>query len=165
MSQPSIARCWTLTLRATALKQSALPRGAWRERDFIMQTLTLTLTASDCAEAVGDRTDSWTCIDCGFNTAPGIPGKERTERAIAACGSITAKIDENSEAYIVRSRVWEAANMDGWGGCLCIGCLEKRLGRTLVSRDFDRKHPFNSWPGTARLLSRRDGDHDVTARN
>jgi hypothetical protein len=50
-----------------------------------------------------DRTDSWTCIDCGFNTAPGIPGKERVERALAAYGSITAKIDENSEASPIES--------------------------------------------------------------
>jgi hypothetical protein len=120
-----------------------------------MQTLTWTLTASDYAEAVGDRTDSWACIDCGFNTAPGIPGKERAESALAAYGSITAKVDENSEAYIVRSRVWEAANMDGWGGCLCIGCLENRLGRRLKPKDFDHTHEFNSFPGTARLLSRR----------
>jgi predicted RNA-binding Zn-ribbon protein involved in translation (DUF1610 family) len=34
-----------------------------------MQT-TFTVTASDCAKAVGDRTDSWSCVDCGFNTAP-----------------------------------------------------------------------------------------------
>jgi hypothetical protein len=120
-----------------------------------MQTLTFTLTASHCAEAVGDRTDSWSCIDCGINTAPGFPSKECAAKAIAACGSIAIKIDENSEAYFVRPRVWEAANMDGWGGCLCIGCLETRLGRRLKPKDFLREHPFNSFPGTARLLSRR----------
>jgi hypothetical protein len=94
-----------------------------------MQTLTLTLTARDCAEAAGDRTDSYACVDCGMDTAPGIQSKERTEKALAAYGSIKWTVCENSEVYFVRSRVWEAANMDGWGGCLCIGCLETRLGR------------------------------------
>jgi hypothetical protein len=47
--------------------------------------------------------------------------------------------------------------MGGMGGCLCIGCLEKRLGRRLRKRDFDRKHPFNQMPGTPRLRNRREG--------
>jgi hypothetical protein len=120
--------------------------------------MTLTLTADDVAGAAGDRTDSWACVDCGINTAPGIPNAERIRLEIAAFGSIKSTIDENSEAYIVRPRVWEAANMDGWGGCLCIGCLENRLGRRLKPKDFDRKHPFHSFPGTARLLSRRGAE-------
>jgi hypothetical protein len=120
-----------------------------------MQTRTFTLTQSHAAEAAGDRTDSWACIDCGFNTAPGIPRKAYTAKALADYGSIKVTFCENSEAYMVRRRVWEAANMNGWGGCLCIGCLENRLGRRLKPKDFDRKHPFNSMPGTGRLLSRR----------
>jgi hypothetical protein len=120
-----------------------------------MQARTLTLTASDVAAAAGDRTDSWICVDCGFDTAPGIPSKERTRLEVAAFGSIKSTIDESSEVYFVRSRVWEAANMDGWGGCLCVGCLEGRIGRRLKPKDFDRTHVFNTFPGTARLLSRR----------
>jgi len=120
-----------------------------------MQTRTLTLTKADLDEAAGDRTDSYACVDCGFNTAPGIPNAKRTRLEVAAFGSITSTTDENSEVYFVKSRVWEAANIDGWGGCLCIGCLENRLGRRLKPKDFDRNHPFNSMPGTARLLSRR----------
>jgi hypothetical protein len=118
---------------------------------------TITLTASDCAEAeaAGDRTDSWACVDCGFNTAPGFANAKRIRLEVAAFGSITQTIDENSEVYYVRSRVWEAANMDGWGGCLCIGCLETRLGRRLKPKDFARNDWFNSQPGTERLLSRR----------
>jgi hypothetical protein len=127
-----------------------------------MQGRTLTLTASHLAEAVGDRTDSWECVDCGVNTAPGFPNAKRIRLEVAAFGSITAKIDENSEVYIVRPRVWEAADMDGWGGCLCIGCLETRLGRRLKHTDFDRKHPFYSMPGTARLLSRRGAEWNPT---
>jgi hypothetical protein len=47
--------------------------------------------------------------------------------------------------------------MEQWGGCLCIGCLEKRIGRTLTPKEFPRKHPLNKTPGTERLLTRRDG--------
>ena len=46
--------------------------------------------------------------------------------------------------------VWKAADMDDQGGCLCIGCLEKRLGRTLTPKDFPRNDPFNLMPGTER---------------
>ena len=68
------------------------------------------------------------------------------------------KIDKWSEVYMVKPAVWKAAGLDPYSGCLCIGCLEKRLGRTLTSKDFLPNHPFNSLPGTARLLSRRHGD-------
>jgi hypothetical protein len=45
------------------------------------------------------------------------------------------------------------------GGCLCIGCLEKRLGRRLKPKDFPRDHPLNDVrvPGTERLRRRRRG--------
>ncbi len=59
---------------------------------------------------------------------------------------------------MVKPAVWKAAGMEAMDGCLCIGCLEKRLGRTLKPKDFPRKHPFNSMPGTDRLLARRDGE-------
>ena len=59
---------------------------------------------------------------------------------------------------MVKPAVWKAAGMDDFsGGCLCVGCLEKRLGRILNPKDFLRNHPFNSMPGTKRLLARRDG--------
>jgi hypothetical protein len=138
-----------------------MPRGTWCERrcrlygGFIMQTRTITLTKADVDKNIDDRTDSWICVDCGFNTAPGVPNAERIRLEVAAFGSITATVCENSEAYWVRSRVWKAANMNGWGGCLCIGCLENRLGRMLKPKDFDRDDPFHSFPGTKRLLSRR----------
>ena len=57
------------------------------------------------------------------------------------CGAGTFTIDE---WYMVNDDVWEQA----WSGCrkphhellgqeiLCIGCLEKRIGRTLCRTDF-----------------------------
>jgi hypothetical protein len=46
--------------------------------------------------------------------------------------------------------------MAPFGGCLCIRCLEKRLGRQLKPKDFLRDHEFNDLrvPGTALRASR-----------
>ncbi len=103
--------------------------------------------------------ESWRCVDCGFNTAPGL--KNRAE-IVAMYSAISATpkgveqtIDDQSEVYTVRPAIWKAARMDEMGGCLCIGCIEKRLGRELRPKDFDRKHPFHGVPGTPRLLKRR----------
>jgi hypothetical protein len=42
-----------------------------------------------------------------------------------------------------------------WDGCLCIGCLERRIGRVLKPHDFP-DHVFNtSLPGTSRLMERQ----------
>lgn len=37
---------------------------------------------------------------------------------------------------MVRPEIWAAVTSLGASGFLCIGCLEKRLGRQLTSRDF-----------------------------
>jgi hypothetical protein len=86
-----------------------------------------------------------------------------SERVIKAMGKrwhdgegIPMHYDDKSEVYMVTEKIWKRANMGGMGGCLCIGCLEKRIGRRLKPKDFDRDHPFNSLPGTERLLSRRE---------
>jgi hypothetical protein len=74
-------------------------------------------------------------------------------------------ICERSEVYTVKSAIWEAAGMEPMAGCLCIGCLEQRLGRTLTPRDFSRNHPFNNkTPGTERLLARRQRQTDEDQR-
>jgi hypothetical protein len=109
--------------------------------------------------------ESWCCIDCGINTAPGFPTRAKLEQhfkadALAADPDrgFDYRLDVNSEVYMVRDSVWKQAGMEGYGGCLCVGCLEKRLGRELRPKDFPRKHPFNSpsLPCTERLWSRRD---------
>jgi hypothetical protein len=112
-------------------------------------------------DAKGKVPESWTCIDCGVNTAPGCSTREQVEQSFTVVrqnpDSVKQTIDENSEVYMVKPAIWKVAGMDDFGGCLCIGCLEKRLGRTLTPRDFMRNHPFNALPGTERLLARRDG--------
>ena len=71
---------------------------------------------------------------------------------------------EDDEAYFVHDHIWKAAGMKcEWGdGALCIGCLEKRIGRQLKPYDF-AEHPFNnpSLPGTRRRLERLTGYETV----
>jgi hypothetical protein len=98
------------------------------------------------------------CIDCGFNTAPGLLPRIEVEIAfLTEVDGVEQTIDANSEVYIVHDKIWARAGMEGYGGCLCVGCLETRIGRRLKRRDFVPDHPFNSMPGTPRLLDRRGG--------
>jgi hypothetical protein len=112
-------------------------------------------------DAKGAVPESWACLDCGINTAPGCSTREQIEQAFAVIRtnneSVTQRFDDQTEVYMVKPTIWKAAGMDDFGGCLCIGCLEKRIGRTLMPRDFMRNHAFSGLPGTERLLARRDG--------
>jgi hypothetical protein len=112
----------------------------------------------------GMTPESWLCVDCGFNTGPGLFNRAELEKAIDVAKlagrwtdeeGIPQRIDCQSEVYTVRAAIWKQAGMEPFGGCLCVGCLEKRLGRRLKPKDFKRDHPFNQMPGTARLLNRR----------
>ena len=112
----------------------------------------------------GMAPESWLCVDCGFNTAPGMFNRTELEQAIDVAklagrwteeDGIPQWIDHRSELYHVRAVIWKQAKMEPFGGCLCVGCLEERLGRQLKPKDFKRDHPFNRMPGTARLLNRR----------
>jgi hypothetical protein len=68
---------------------------------------------------------STACIDCGADpNPPWQPGAEY-------------------EWYVVHDDLWAAAGMRKQGGCLCIGCLETRLGRQLTAADFGDA-PVNS---------------------
>jgi hypothetical protein len=63
---------------------------------------------------------------------------------------------KQSEYYMVRDSIWKRAG--DVKGYLCIGCLEKRLGRRLTPRDF-ADVPCNDWieTKTPRLVSRMVG--------
>jgi len=87
------------------------------------------------------------CVDCGTECLP-------TD-------------DRRAEWYIVTDQVWAAAGIDKLGGCLCIGCLESRIGRQLTAADFPADVPVNdlsptwdhkafSWR-TPRLTARLSG--------
>jgi len=105
--------------------------------------------------------ESWDCVDCGVNTAPGFRNRIEIETALLVLGDrfdaegIPQTADSNSEIYTVRTHVWAQARMKPWGGCLCIGCLEKRIGRKLRPQDFPRDDAFSVLPSTPRLLQRR----------
>jgi hypothetical protein len=103
----------------------------------------------------GHLTEDWLCVDYGVNTAPGIPDGPTTLREVNETGEFSAMVGFDSEVYTVRDAVWKKAGMEPFGGCLCIGCLERRLGRKLKRMDFLRGHAFNALPGTERLLERR----------
>ena len=57
-----------------------------------------------------DKNDN--CVDCGVN-----------------CLKI-------NEYYMVTNSCWKRARMATLGGLLCVGCLEKRLGKKLTPRNF-----------------------------
>jgi hypothetical protein len=117
-------------------------------------------------KAVQDNiVESWLCIDCGVNTAPGVPDGPTTRIDIALKGKSETRYDRNTEVYAVKDAIWEQAGMRPWSGCLCVGCLEKRIGRQLRPKDFTR-HDREVWaemPCTERLLNRR-GSATVTVQ-
>jgi hypothetical protein len=130
----------------------------------------LTYDPDEEVDLTGKCPESWLCVDCGYDTAPGLHNRLEMENAIKAAKArgewgpkpeggdygIEQKINNKSEVYIVRDVIWERAAMPPMGGCLCIGCLEQRLGRQLKPKDFLRDHAFNRIPiGTPRLLKCR----------
>jgi hypothetical protein len=109
-------------------------------------------------KAVQDNiVESWLCVDCGVNTAPSIPDGPAVRIAIRLGGSLKYEHTHECEIYSVKNALWRQAGMRPWSGCLCIGCLEKRLGRQLQPKDFDRhdKEVWADMPCTERLLNRR----------
>jgi hypothetical protein len=101
-------------------------------------------------------TESWLCVDCGVNTAPKmLDGPTMRARRALKSGEPEFAITADSEVYTVRDVIWKKAGMEPWGGCLCIGCLEKRLGRKLKPKDFLLDHEFNQ-PHFARNKLLRD---------
>jgi hypothetical protein len=122
---------------------------------------------SDEYDLRGLTPESWACVDCGINTAPGMPSRVEMERLYKTSVAIerlsgeaapiaTLNFNDRCEVYMVRDPVWKAAGLEPMDGCICIGCLEKRLGRRLNPKDFPRRHSFISLPGTEWLIERRD---------
>jgi len=134
--------------------------------EAFMEAVSKDETLKGLAYPDGQLTEDWLCVDCGVNTAPGIPDGPMTLREVNETGESSAEVGPDSEVYTVRDAVWKKAAMEPFGGCLCIGCLERRLGRKLKPKDFLRGHAysfealearleFNALPGTERLLQRR----------
>jgi len=75
--------------------------------------------------------------------------KDRSSFLCLDCGVDTGAIDEY---YRVTNELWARVNPGG-DGMLCIGCLEKRLGRELTPDDFPNGADRSS-PKSERLLKR-----------
>jgi hypothetical protein len=83
---------------------------------------------------------------------PWLPDRAEAEKAAAELGRLWETNDAgidfragmNSEIYTVRETVWKKAGVEFSGGCLCIGCLEKRIGRRLRPKDFQADHGSTS---------------------
>ena len=109
----------------------------------------------------GSQPEHYNCIDCGYNTFPGAAPRELAEFLMNCDGAFPVTFTADCEVYSVQDAVWEKAGMEPWGGCLCIACLERRIGRKLKPKDFppgDREeHAFNNadLPCTDRLRDRR----------
>ncbi len=81
------------------------------------------------------------CVDCGIDTTP-------------CTGKRGCRHKGRWEWYMVHNHLWARAGMRD--GFLCIGCLEKRLGRALQRADFTEapvNDPGHLWH-TARLEAR-----------
>jgi hypothetical protein len=103
--------------------------------------------------------DRWPAFSKLSQNARGTPVAKPKPVCCADCGVNTSSIDGIDEWYMVKDDVWIAARMkrstlaDG-GGFLCIGCLEKRLGRQLWRPDFSDCPLSNSRFGSPRLRLR-----------
>jgi hypothetical protein len=98
--------------------------------------------------------ESWLCVDCGRDTAPGWLGMaEATKLTPGKLDRIVMAANDGLEVYTVKDAIWTRAGAPD--GCLCIGCLEQRLGRRLKPKDFHHDDPYARLPGTPRLLKRR----------
>ena len=93
--------------------------------------------------------ESWHCIDCGMNTAPGMLNRADIEKAAKALGEkwhagegITQTLDADTEIFSVRDAVWHAAGMVPMGGCLCIRCLRNSDDREQLNRPIPSSRHF-----------------------
>ena len=82
--------------------------------------------------------ESWCCVDCGINTFPGCPTRIEMERVYngrvlrSSEPSFDLQLNGHCEVYNARDSVWQASGMEPMGGCLCIACLERHIGRKLT---------------------------------
>jgi hypothetical protein len=100
--------------------------------------LSMTPRAIKAREAIARGRLESRCLDCNAETS-------FTERG------------KNDEYYMVHNHLWLKANPGG-AGKLCVGCLERRLGRRLTPGDFT-DCSLNNFPhGSKRLISRLTGN-------
>ena len=57
--------------------------------------------------------DTWLCVDCGWNTAPGFRAAQQVLEAFNAGYGVEQTFSDKDELYCVLDRVWTAAGMGG----------------------------------------------------
>ena len=78
--------------------------------------------------------------------------KARQEKAAVRhrcvdCGCDTCPRGQPDEWYMVHDALWASAGMAPDGGCLCVKCIEQRIGRQLNHADFTNADVNNpNWP-------------------
>jgi hypothetical protein len=102
---------------------------------------------------VASREAQWVPEQLSLFLAPAIaPLSDEWHRC---CGDCLVDVIEIGERYMVHDAVWP---IEPDGGVLCVGCLEKRIGRRLNARDFtDCLGNRGAWPQSERLRSRMTG--------
>ena len=68
----------------------------------------------------GKLPESWACVDCGINTAPDLLNREQMEQGLARDWSnqgVHQSVGERSELYMVKAKIWNAANIGEMSGC------------------------------------------------
>lgn len=78
--------------------------------------------------------EEWEGFEKAFNVDD---DDELTEEDLAAFDCLDCDVNtlENDEYYMIQFDMWKRIHPDN-DGMLCIGCLEKRLGRELIAADF-----------------------------
>lgn len=99
-------------------------------------------------EQTEDRFKDFECLDCKvnthFNNEYYMVHKDLWYKAVPPV---------NDEEFFFHNGTFYRSNPDGM---LCIGCLESRLGRELVARDFTTA-PINYFPNQSVRLKNRLG--------
>jgi hypothetical protein len=78
-----------------------------------------------------ENLDAWRAE---YFEAPGL--YDPKDFAAFVCVDCSTNTSEIQEYYMVHDELWHSVGMEPDGGMLCIGCLEKRLGRQLEAKDF-----------------------------
>jgi len=84
--------------------------------------------------------ESWHCLDCGIDTAPGCANAAETLAAFSIGEGAPMHFGEDSETYSVTDALWQQATGMTKAGCLCVGCLETCIGRHLTPNDFQHNN-------------------------
>lgn len=130
---------------------SVFNRGiSWNE-EWIEDHVDLELPGAFIVEGVvgSDDDDKWSFALCRRASDEEV---RRHDRFVCIdCGDHTGEINEY---YMVHDHVWFTAGMAQDGGMLCIGCLEKHLGRELNCGDFTTA-PINGFGVKSERLAAR----------